>query len=328
MSIIVEAPSRIHMGFYNFLTDGIVYGDLGVAIEEPKVIVKIFRVDEDRVIVVNKSGEDISDCVEKTINVLNIRGVGIEVLKSIPRHVGLGSTTQIMMAIAYGVSKLLNLRYSVRELAVKLCRGRDSGVGISVFEKGGFVVNSGRDISMSRRVLCPSSLQDLPQLIFRSPVPRYWRFIVFIPKRRKGFDEVSERIAMDKPAELPKDLQFELYKLVFLHIVPAILRKDIETFGKALTKLQFVVGEYFSKYQGGVFCCEEVEVIVKSLLKHGIKGVGQSSWGPTVYGIVEKFLARKVLKNVLRDIESKGIEVDYMIVKARNRGAVAVIEKV
>jgi beta-ribofuranosylaminobenzene 5'-phosphate synthase len=328
VKVAVYAPARIHMGFYNFLTDSIAYGDLGVAIERPRVAVRISNIDEDVFKVVNKSNVDISDCIDRVTRAFDLSGVYIEILDVIPRHVGLGSTTQIMLAIACALSVLRGSSCNVRDLAVKLCRGRDSGVGLAAFEKGGFVVNSGRKVSEEGKVLCPNSPLDLPQLIFRAPVPRKWSFIIFTPKVKKGFDEVSERKAMDTPTQLPRDIQYELYKLVFLHMIPSILRRDIEVFGKALTKLQFTVGEYFSKYQGGVFCCEEAELIINTMLKYNVKGVGQSSWGPSVYGLVEEQgKAIKVATRVLKEVKSKGIEVDYMVVKASNSGAKIIVNE-
>jgi len=328
MEVYIHTPARIHMGFYNFLTDGVAYGDLGVAIQKPSTVVRVFRSNEGSFKVVNRSGIDISDCIERVAKTFDLSGICIEVLDVIPRHVGLGSTTQTMLAIAYAVAVLQGLNYSVRDLAVKLCRGRDSGVGIAVFERGGFVVSSGRRVSDHGKVICPSSPSDLPQLIFRTPVPRGWSFIIFVPKTKEGLDEVSERGVMDIPTSLPKDVQYELYKLVFIYMIPSILRGDIEVFGKALTKLQLIVGEYFSKYQGSIFCCEEVELIVNMLLRYGVRGVGQSSWGPTVYGLVEGHgKAKEIAVRVFKEVESMGVRTDYMVVKASNRGAKLVVEK-
>lgn len=327
MKISVRTSARLHLGFYNFFSDGVAYGGLGVAIENPSVVVKVFKVEENGVKIVNRSSVDISDCVESVVKALGLRGIGIEVLSAIPRHVGLGSTTQTVLAIAYAASKLLRLSYSVRELAVKLCRGRDSGIGIAVFELGGFVVDSGRRVGENRRILCPTSVDSLPQLIFRASMPRGWSFTVIIPAMRRGFDEVSERKAMDMPQEVSKELQLELYKLIFLHMLPAILRRDIDTFGKALTKLQFIVGEYFSRYQGDVFCCKEAELAVKTLLNYGAKGVGQSSWGPTVYGLVEGHVAaKKLCEKVLKELRTIGVEAKCLAVKPRNRGAEVAVE--
>jgi beta-ribofuranosylaminobenzene 5'-phosphate synthase len=318
--IVIESSARLHLGFYNFLVDSIVYGGLGVAIEYPKISIKVSK--SNGLDIVNKSGVDLEDAVRNTLNKLNVDNIKIEILEAIPRHVGLGSTTQTMLAMGYAISKLFNLGYSVEEIAVLLGRGRDSGIGIATFKYGGFVVDSGRVLSEKGFVTPPRDVIDIPQIIFRSKLPRNWYFLVFIPRGIKGLDEKSERVAMDVPREIPKDIQFELYKLLILHIIPAVVRRDIDVFGKALTKLQFIVGEYFSKYQGGVFCCKESEYIVNSMLRNGVHGAGQSSWGPTVYGIVEGYSkARRILVKTVAEIQSKGLDAAYYIVKARNKGA-------
>lgn len=328
MKVVVQASARLHMGFYNFLSDGVAYGGLGAAIEYPSVVVKVYRHSGEGVKVFNRSTVEVQDCVESVVKVLSLSGVSIEILSAVPRHVGLGSTTQTTLAIAYATSKLLGLNYKVKELAVKLCRGMDSGIGVAAFEVGGFIVDSGRRVGEGGRVLCPASVSDLPQPVFRAPIPRSWSFAVVIPKKRRGLDEVSERRAMDAPQQVSKDVQLELYKLVFLYMIPALLRRDIETFGKALTKLQFTVGEYFSKYQGGVFCCEEAEEAVKAMLKHGAKGVGQSSWGSTVYGLVEgQATAKRLCRKVLEEVVARGVEAECLTVKVRNRGADVAVER-
>ncbi len=318
MKIVIDASSRLHLGFYNFFEDGIAYGSLGVAIEEPKFLIKLWK--SNRFEVSNKTRIELSDIISKVIEKFNIANICISIEKAIPRHIGLGSTTQGILSIGYGISRLFNLGYSVKDIALMFGRGRDSGIGIAVFERGGFIIDSGRKIDDVVRP--PKDFIDLPLPIIRKVVPRDWYFLIFIPKSIRGLDEVAERKAMDKPSSLPRDMQYELYKLVLLHILPSIDRKDVATFGKAITKLQIIVGTYFSKYQKGIYCCEETEIIINSLLNHGAYGAGQSSWGPTAYGIVEgRRKALRISNKVLSDINKKGFEADYMIVKARNYGA-------
>jgi len=319
-AVYVESSARLHLGFYNFYEDGVAYGSLGVAVEEPQIVV--VAEPSERVELVNRADVDVSNIVFDVVDRLGVRGVKITVEKAIPRHVGLGSTTQTSLAVAFAVARLYGLNYGVRELALILGRGRDSGIGVATFEFGGFVVDSGRIIGGKGVVDPPRSVDDIPLPVIRKKLPRDWYFLVFIPKKRRGLNESEERRAMDRPAKLPKDLQYELYKLVLLHIIPSIERGDVDTFGRAITKLQLIVGEYFSKYQGGVFCCEETETIVKSLIDSGAAGAGQSSWGPTAYGIVKGLKkAKAVLNRVLQDIHRKGFEVSYFITRARNRGA-------
>ncbi|MEM1646578.1 MAG: hypothetical protein QXL96_12140 [Ignisphaera sp.] len=315
----VESSARLHLGFYNFFEDNVAYGGLGVAIEEPRVRVCVRS--SENFELVNRSGVDVSDIGEFVKERLGVEKVSISVDQAISRHIGLGSTTQISLSIAYAIAKHLNLGYTIRELAVLLGRGMDSGIGIAAFEYGGFVVDSGRRV-VSGRVEKPKSIEDLPKIIFRSPLPIDWYFIVVVPRGIKGLDEKQERKAMDIPHQLPKELQYELYKLLLLNIIPSVLSKDVELFGKAITKLQLIVGTYFSKYQGGIFCCRESEEIVKTLQEHGAYGVGQSSWGPTVYGLVKsRVKALKILRKVTDKADKLGLECDYYVVRARNKGA-------
>jgi predicted sugar kinase len=69
-------------------------------------------------------------------------------------------------------------------------------------------------------------------------------------------------------------------------MAPAILENNITAFGENLIKLQKVVGAMFSKAQGGVFQRDSAPII-KKLEEMGAVGLGQSSWGPAVYGLFD-----------------------------------------
>jgi beta-RFAP synthase len=74
-----------------------------------------------------------------------------------------------------------------------------------------------------------------------------------------------------------------LCRLVLLGILPAVQERDLESFGIALTELQQQVGQCFATAQGGIYARPELEAIVADLRAQGLHGVGQSSWGPTLY---------------------------------------------
>lgn len=318
--VIVESSARLHLGFYNIISKNVAYGSLGVAISEPKVVVSILK-SKETAIVNNTSIKGLEKTVLKTINMLELGKVKVVVEKAIPRHVGLGSTTQLMLSIGYGISSLYKLNYSIRELAAKLRRGTVSGIGIATFEKGGFVIDSGRIVS-GRIVKPPTKVEELPQIIYRKSIPKNWFFTVIIPKGVRGLTEREEKEILSIPEPMDKNLERELRETVLIHLLPSLARVDIEEFGKALTKVQILVGTYFAKYQGGIFCCEETEYAINSMLRHGAYGAGQSSWGPTAYGIVLGLRrAKNVLRKVKKDMERKGYEAEYYIVNVRNRGA-------
>jgi predicted sugar kinase len=66
--------------------------------------------------------------------------------------------------------------------------------------------------------------------------------------------------------------------------MPAIVEHDLTSFGQALEEIQRRVGEGFAPAQGGTFARPEFETILEVMRIEGLKGVGQSSWGPTLYG--------------------------------------------
>ena len=74
--------------------------------------------------------------------------------------------------------------------------------------------------------------------------------------------------------------------LVLMGLLPALVESDLETFGSALTEIQRITGGWFAAMQGGTFASGPSRELVRQMLDWGIPGAGQSSWGPTVYGIV------------------------------------------
>lgn len=319
-AIEVTTSARLHLGFYNFLSNGIAYGSIGVAIDRPVIRVIVRKRGE--IIVNNYTNEYVNDVINQIIDVLNIPGAEINIYSCIPRHVGLGSTTQLSLSIAYALSRLYGYKYSIRKLALLLKRGYVSGIGIAVFEKGGFIIDSGRKLSDNGLLGQPKTLDDLPRPIYWSKVPVDWRFIVVIPNGVKGLDEKDEEHLMKKPRELPKDLQYKLYNALIMNIIPGVSLNNIGLFSKGLNKIQFSTGKYFSKYQDGIFCCRETGEIIRLLMESNVVGVGQSSWGPVAYGVVRGFRrAKRILEKILCQLKQLGIEPKYVfIAKPRNSG--------
>src|SRR2546430_14964147 len=66
-------------------------------------------------------------------------------------------------------------------------------------------------------------------------------------------------------------------------------------FGAALGEVQRITGGWFAPAQGGVFAPGETRELVERLREWGAVGVGQSSWGPTQYGIVGDAAAARAL---------------------------------
>jgi predicted sugar kinase len=69
-------------------------------------------------------------------------------------------------------------------------------------------------------------------------------------------------------------------------ILSAAQRNDIGSFGEAIYAFNRKAGEPFAAVQGGVYAAREIAELIADVRACGVRGVGQSSWGPTVFAIV------------------------------------------
>jgi len=214
------------------------------------------------------------------------KGFRIVVEDSIPDHVGLGSTTQFTLGTGYGMLKEIGEDLSIIKLAQLLERGRFSAIGTHGFEKGGFILEGGK-----------VKKNEISPLLKRTKVPEDWRFLIICPKKERGYDEEEERPIME---DLTVDRKYpgKICHNILMGILPSLEREDIVSFGEHLTRIQELVGESFSDYQKGIYH-PVISDVVKSLIDKTYGG-GQSSWGPTAYGLVRE--------KDLDDIKSKVLE--------------------
>jgi beta-ribofuranosylaminobenzene 5'-phosphate synthase len=283
----VSAPARIHMGILN-PTPGIgdrLYASVGVGIAEPRTVVEVEPADELRV-----SGLSTDECrsfVTRILDYYKLNGAKINVQSVPPRHAGLGSTTQLSLSIATGITKAYGLDVRAVELARVLGRGKQSATGTYAFQQGGFIVEGGWGDDTT-----------FPPLLLHYDFPVDWRFLIVIPESR-SFDETQELEVFEKLPTPQEKLVYEACYRILLGMAPAVVEKNIQAFGENLTKLQEVVGAMFSQAQGGVFQPHSAPLIEK-LREMGAIGVGQSSWGPAVYALFDQE-KRETIARVLKE---------------------------
>lgn len=304
--MIIKTPRRLHLGLIDPSGSlGRRFGGLGVALEggyevnlTPGERLEIKASEEDKRtigFVVRKMDEHFGTGLNYFI----------EVRKAIPRHIGLGSTTQLSLAVGEGVAKLNNINVKIEKLAEILGRGRNSGAGIYTFKYGGFVIDGGVK-------------GKIPPLILREEFPEEWAFLLVIPQVKRGFDEEEEKPIMES-VKGRSEIAREISHRILLGLLPALKERDIKTFGKYLGEIQRLVGKHFEDYQGGEFR-EDVKPILE-FLKDNTYGYGQSSWGPTLYGLILKS-EYPMLKTKLHNfLEDYGIKAEIELGIPRNKGA-------
>jgi beta-RFAP synthase len=314
VTVVVEAAARLHLGFLDLNGEcGRLFGSLGVALEAPRAVVEARPA--------RRSGATGAGAAEARA-VLQRLGqslgadprVAVRTRASIPRHAGLGSGTQLRLAVARAAAAVLGRRWPMAELARLGDRGRRSGIGIAVFARGGFVVDAGRPAAGR------GPAEAAPPVILRHAVPADWRFVVVTPADAAGLSgPPEERVFRDLPP-MGSDAVGRICRLVLMKAAPAVVTDDIEAFGEAITEIQGLVGEHFAPYQGGgVYASPTGKRAVELALKRGAAGVGQSSWGPTVFALTRGEDAAAGLADELRGLLGGGASV--WCTRARNRGA-------
>ena len=313
MKVYVKTPARLHLGLIDLNGDlGRLFGGLGVAIDHPNVTLETEI--STKLKVIGQRTELTRKFASQFLDTNKIDGkVAINVEQIIPAHVGLGSGTQLALAVATSISKLFGIKGSAQEFAAMLGRTAQSGVGTAVFSEGGLVVDAGKNILDPSKKIIP--------LICRIPFPDDWRFVVAIPNTQNGLANEAEIKAF---GNLPPMAQVEVGKicrLTMLKLIPSIPEHDIESFGAALTEIQRIVGDAFASAQGGRFASTSAEQCVEFMLKSGAYGAGQSSWGPTVYGVVKSKEAKETCSK-LQTFLGKGVGGEVFVAKANNHGAI------
>jgi beta-ribofuranosylaminobenzene 5'-phosphate synthase len=274
--IVVTAPARLHFGMLDPAGIGARrFGGCGVAVESPRVVVAIrSRADQD-VIVHGAQSERATAFTRRACAAFEHRGgVEVDVREAIPPHAGLGSGTKLGLAIALGVAELAGVPAGPEELAHASGRGARSSVGAWTFAAPGLVVEAGvRD----ERGISP--------LVARHPMPERWRCVLALPRDGEGLSGDAEERFFERLHERSA-AEPSVSRLLLTALLPGLVTGDIEEFGAALSEIQREIGSMFATQQGGVFHPRAAPV-VEALQALGVGAVGQSSWGPTVYGIVD-----------------------------------------
>ena len=310
MKVIVKTPARLHLGLIDMNGDlGRMFGGLGVGIDHPNVTVEAQN--SPNFTIKGQEVELTKSIAQKFFSTYHLQPkANINVVEAIPPHIGLGSGTQLSIAIAVALSKLFGVKASVPELAVAMGRAKRTAVGTTIFQVGGFVVDGGKN----------QKNQNFPPLIYRQPFPTNWRFVVAIPNTKEGLSNSEENHAFQKLAKMPSEDVGQICRLIMLKLLPALAEYDIEAFGDALTRIQVVTGNYFAQAQGGTFSSPTAADCIQFMKETGAYGVGQSSWGPALYAVVKQGQAKQTLAQVKAYLH-KGVGGQAFIAKANNRGA-------
>jgi beta-ribofuranosylaminobenzene 5'-phosphate synthase len=309
-AVTVTVPARLHLGFLDLNGDlGRRFGGIGLAIGGLGTRLTIERASTNEV-----SGPDADRAwqhLQKIERSLSLRGGHrVRVSEVVPAHAGLGSGTQLALAVAAGLRSLYNVALDVAGDALQLGRGARSGIGIGLFSRGGLVVDGGRG----------GETTPAP-IICRLPVPENWRILVILDPQRQGIHGPEEGATMAALPAMSAADAARFCRLVLMQALPALADHDLANFGAAIKELQVGLGDYFAPAQGGArFMSPDVAAVLDILDSAGAFGVGQSSWGPTGFAFAETPEDAARLATIAAP-QARARGLDIRVCQALNRGA-------
>jgi beta-ribofuranosylaminobenzene 5'-phosphate synthase len=309
--VVVTAPARLHFGMLDPAGLGARrFGGVGVGIESPRVVVSVAWAgpqSSDAVMVSGPQAERATTFARRSWSSFELgRSVKVHVNEAIPPHMGLGSGTKLGLAIARALAALGGISASPERLAEASGRGARSSIGLWTFAAPGLVIEAG--------VVNDGSVSPM---VARHPMPERWRCVLAVPLDGEGLSGDAEERFFGRLHDSPQS-EPSVSRLVLTALLPGLLAGDIEEFGAALTQIQHEVGTIFAAQQRGVFH-PRAAPLVEALHTLGVPAVGQSSWGPSIYGIVEGPERAAEVADQLRGAAGAGTKVS--VVDFDRRGA-------
>jgi len=306
--IVVTAPARLHFGMLDPAGLGSRrFGGFGVGVESPRVVVSVRPRSDGEVVVAGRQADRAATFARRAWSRLQVAGgVDVDVHEAIPPHMGLGSGTKLGLAIARGLAEFAGITAEPEKLAAASGRAARSSVGVWTFAAPGLVIEAG-----------VADEGSVSPLIARHSIPERWRCVLALPLAVEGLSGDAEQRFFGR---LRGSVTAEpsIARLLVTALLPGLLAGDIDEFGAALTQIQREMGSIFASQQGGVFH-PRAAPLVDALQTIGVGAVGQSSWGPTVYGIVDGPERAADVADRLRLVAGAGTDVS--VVDFDRRGA-------
>ena len=315
-SVVVEAPARLHLGFMDLNgATGRRFGSLGLTLDGFST-----RIYAERAEMFSVEGAQTHRAMRVLRRLQDRLGLGgavrMAVVQAIPEHTGLGSGTQLAIAAGIALTRLYQLDLSTREIAAMLDRGSRSGIGIGAFDHGGFLIDGGR-----------GETHEPPRITSRIIFPSQWRILLIFDLQSQGLHGSDEDKVFSALPLFPEASAAHLCRLVLMHLMPALVEADVREFGKAVSEVQRVVGDHFAPAQGGRYASRKVSEVLAWLESRGVDCVGQSSWGPTGFAVVDSEIHAG---DLLRDAEMRwGADntLRFKICAARNHGGEVLLQQ-
>ena len=313
----VSAPSRLHFGMLSFgHQDQRQYGGIGVMVEQPRLELVCRRSQAFQVSgpLAERAATFAKRCALESLGTDAPR-FHIETLSAPPQHVGLGVGTQLGLSVAAAVTTLGGQPgLPSTKLAELAGRARRSAVGTYGFAQGGLIVELGKLAD-----------KEVSPLLTRVEFSAEWRFVLIHSPQTEGLSGEAEKQAFAGLPAIPSQVTEQLQREIDQSLVPAARSANFQEFSASLYRYGHLAGTCFAAKQGGPYAGSRLGQIVQHVREMGVTGIGQTSWGPTLFALLPNQQEAEQFIEQLRT-QTTFPELEFSITAADNAGARIEIE--
>jgi beta-RFAP synthase len=312
-AILVEAPARLHFGFLDPEGGlGRRFAGLGLTIDAFATRLAVAPARRDAVH--GPEAQRVVALLQRFRAVWPLPPVEVRVLQAIPAHAGLGSGTQLALAVGRALALVAGIDADATTIARIAGRGLRSGLGIGAFEAGGFLLDGGRG----------EVRETPPPILSRLPFPEAWRIVLVLDTAASGLSGEAERRAFAGLGRFPPERAAHLCRLALMRVLPGVAEGDFVAVATGIGEIQRILGEWYAPAQGGaMFTSAAVGRVAAWFLAEGFEGVGQSSWGPTGFALVPDAASAEALVAALgHRFAAHFPQLRFVVARGRDKGAV------
>lgn len=321
----VTAPGRLHLGFMDpAATLGRRFGSLGLVINgwSTQVELSAAQGPQDELSAAGPEAQSELDRAHAHLQAMKARtgqpaALHLHLARALPAHAGLGSGTQLALAVGRAFARWHRLSLSTATLAQGLGRGLRSGIGIAGFDQGGLLLDGG-----------PGPDGSPAPVLSRVSLPAAWRVLLVLDPARRGLSGAEERQALSRLPPLTREQAAELCHQTLMQVLPGAANSDFSAFASGLSRIQTLLGDHFAPAQDGeAYTSPAVGRLMRWMsaqapaITGAPAGIGQSSWGPTAFAIVASQAQAEALVAAARAEGQLTNGLHLGITTARNEGA-------
>lgn len=277
-TILVRSPTRLHLGLLSLGHGDRRFGGVGLMVDRPGMELCLRRAD--RFVISGPFSDRAAQFAQAWAAHRNggeLPPCHLHVESAPPEHHGLGVGTQLAMSVAAGLDALNGFPgRTAGELTESVGRVGRSSVGAHGFVHGGLILELGRREGEN---LAPLEQQVYP--------PDHWRVILMTEGEQPGLFGAREQEVLGQLPEVPPEHSAAMVQEARQLMFPAAGAGDFSGFSESVARYGQMAGACFHTWQKGTYADPRLAERADALHRLGIKGVAQSSWGPTLFAIAE-----------------------------------------